>query len=150
MAETMKLNIDLGLRSYEVCDADGNTVGVIRFNPSDAGLVSRWGDVEKQLREIIKDQDGYDTIEKIGELDEKIRGLIDFAFGTKVSEVFFKNVSSLAMCEDGELVLEKMLAAIEPIIVDAQDAAQKKSEARIEKHAGKYDGTNKGLAPSQK
>ena len=150
MAETMKLNIDLGLRSYEVCDADGIAIGVIRFNPSDAGLASRWDNVEKQLREIIKGQDDYDTVEKIGELDEKIKGMIDFAFGTKVSEVFFKNVSSLAMCEDGELVIEKMLTAIEPIIVDAQEAAQKKSEARIKKHASKYDGTNKGLAPSQK
>lgn len=41
------LNINLGLKSYEICDTDGNTVGVIRFNPSDPGMVSRWKEVQE-------------------------------------------------------------------------------------------------------
>ena len=36
------LKIDLGLKSFEVCDTDGNTLGTIRFNPSDPGLLPRW------------------------------------------------------------------------------------------------------------
>ena len=38
------LKIDLGLKSFEVCDTDGNTLGTIRFNPSDPGLLPRWKD----------------------------------------------------------------------------------------------------------
>ena len=34
----MELNIDRGLKSYDVKDADGTLIGTIRFNPSDIGL----------------------------------------------------------------------------------------------------------------
>ena len=50
------LNINLGLKSYEICDTDGNTVGVIRFNPSDPGMVSRG----KEVQEFIN---GFDEKE---------------------------------------------------------------------------------------
>ena len=30
----MELNIDRGLKSYDVKDADGTLIGTIRFNPS--------------------------------------------------------------------------------------------------------------------
>ena len=42
------LKIDLGLKSFEVCDTDGNTLGTIRFNPSDPGLLPRWKDAQKE------------------------------------------------------------------------------------------------------
>lgn len=45
------LKIDLGLKSFEVCDTDGNTLGTIRFNPSDPGLLPRWKDAEKRVRD---------------------------------------------------------------------------------------------------
>ena len=37
----MELNIDRGLKSYDVKDADGTLIGTIRFNPSDIGLAGR-------------------------------------------------------------------------------------------------------------
>lgn len=36
----MELNIDRGLKSYDVKDADGTLIGTIRFNPSDIGLAA--------------------------------------------------------------------------------------------------------------
>ena len=40
----MELNIDRGLKSYDVKDADGTLIGTIRFNPSDIGLAGRMED----------------------------------------------------------------------------------------------------------
>lgn len=145
------LKIDLGLKSFEVCDTDGNTLGTIRFNPSDPGLLPRWKDAEKRVRELASTPEGeYDTAAGLAMLDREVKAQIDHAFGTPVSEVFFQQVSSLAICEDGSMVLDHVLQAVEPIILEAQKTAQANSEARIKAHTGKYEGKAIGLAPEQR
>ena len=145
------LKIDLGLKSFEVCDTDGNTLGTIRFNPSDPGLLPRWKDAEKRVRELASTPEGeYDTADGLARLDREVKAQIDHAFGTPVSEVFFQQVSSLAICEDGSMVLDHVLQAVEPIILEAQKTAQANSEARIKAHTGKYEGKAIGLAPEQR
>ena len=137
------LKIDLGLKSFEVCDTDGNTLGTIRFNPSDPGLLPRWKDAEKRVRELASTPEGeYDTADGLAMLDREVKAQIDHAFGTPVSEVFFQQVSSLAICEDGSMVLDHVL--------EAQKTAQANSEARIKAHTGKYEGKAIGLAPEQR
>ena len=145
------LKIDLGLKSFEVCDTDGNTLGTIRFNPPDPGLLPRWKDAEKRVRELASTPEGeYDTADGLAMLDREVKAQIDHAFGTPVSEVFFQQVSSLAICEDGSMVLDHVLQAVEPIILEAQKTAQANSEARIKAHTGKYEGKAIGLAPEQR
>ena len=145
------LKIDLGLKSFEVCDTDGNTLGTIRFNPSDPGLLPRWKDAERRVRELASTPDGkYDTPDGLAMLDHEVKAQIDHAFGTPVSEVFFQQVSSLAICEDGSMVLDHVLQAVEPIILEAQKTAQANSEARIKAHTEKYEGKAIGLAPGQR
>ena len=145
------LKIDLGLKSFEVCDTDGNTLSTIRFNPSDPGLLPRWKDAEKRVRELASTPEGeYDTADGLAMLDREVKAQIDHAFGTPVSEVFFQQVSSLAICEDGSMVLDHVLQAVEPIILEAQKTAQANSEARIKAHTGKYEGKAIGLAPEQR
>ena len=142
------LNINLGLKSYEICDTDGNTVGVIRFNPSDPGMVSRW----KEVQEFINgfDEKEYNAPEKIGEADRAIKEKFNYAFGADVSSVLFQNVSSLALCEDGRMVLENVLEAVQPIIEEAMKVAHKNSEARVRARTAEYEGSKKGLAPGQR
>lgn len=145
------LKIDLGLKSFEVCDTDGNTLGTIRFNPSDPGLLPRWKDAEKRVRELASTPEGeYNTADGLAMLDREVKAQIDHAFGTPVSEVFFQQVSSLAICEDGSMVLDHVLQAVEPIILEAQKTAQANSEARIKAHTGKYEGKAISLAPEQR
>lgn len=65
------LKIDLGLKSFEVCDTDGNTLGTIRFNPSDPGLLPRWKDAEKRVRELASTPEGeYDTADGLARAAE--------------------------------------------------------------------------------
>ena len=71
------LKIDLGLKSFEVCDTDGNTLGTIRFNPSDPGLLPRWKDAEKRVRELASTPEGeYDTADGLAMLDREVKAQI--------------------------------------------------------------------------
>ena len=38
----MELNIDRGLKSYDVKDADGTLIGTIRFNPLTSAWPAAW------------------------------------------------------------------------------------------------------------
>ena len=64
--------------------------------------------------------------------------------------MFFKGVSALALLSDGSMVFEKALRAAVPIIEDAVGSAVRASQKRVQKHAGAYTNTAKGLAPGQK
>ena len=56
----MELNIDRGLKSYDVKDADGTLIGTIRFNPSDIGLAGRMEEapldtIKQAVAEVMED-----------------------------------------------------------------------------------------------
>lgn len=106
----MELNIDRGLKSYDVKDADGTLIGTIRFNPSDIGLAGRMEEARARIAEITAAP--VTGPEDLVEWDRQVRHWFDYIFGTPVSDVFFAGVSSLAFCEDGSLVAEAVLDAI--------------------------------------
>lgn len=142
----MELKIDRGIKSYDIVDADGNPAGTIRFNPADPGLAGRWEAVLKEL-EPLKETDV--TITQTLELDKRVKEKIDYALGGKVSEVLFGGLSCFALCEDGKLVFEHILDALEPVINEAQTTAAKAAEERIKQHTEAYDNSTAGLAPGQ-
>lgn len=145
----MELKINQGLRRYEVKDQDGNPIGYVRFNPSDLGLAARVEQAKKSLAEMVDNIPEDADVDTLAEIDRNVKAQFDYIFGSAVSEVFFSGVSSLAVCEDGSLVLENVMQAIAPIIADAQKAALDASSRRVAKHTAAYQGTNKGLAPGQ-
>ena len=89
-------------------------------------------------------------VDQIIEADKLIREQINYIFGSDASSVFFKGVSALALLPDGTMVFEKALQAAVPIIEDAVGSAVRASQKRVQKHAGAYTNTAKGLAPGQK
>ena len=82
-------------------------------------------------------------------VDKAIKEQLDYAFGAEVSPVFFGGMSSLALCEDGELVLEKVMEAVVPIFEDATGKAVAASNARKAQRLEKYRDKRVGLAPGQ-
>ena len=124
--------------------------GALRKEP----LTERYpkGGRNKRWQEFINgfDEKEYNAPEKIGEADRAIKEKFNYAFGTDVSSVLFQNVSSLALCEDGRMVLENVLEAVQPIIEEAMKVAQKNSEARVRARTAEYEGSKKGLAPGQR
>ena len=140
----MELNIDRGLKSYDVKDADGTLIGTIRFNPSDTG---RMEEARAKIAEITAAP--VTGPEDLVAWDRQVRHWFDYIFGTPVSDVFFAGVSSLAFCADGSLVAEAVLDAVTPMLTQAVEAAAKASAARIARHADAYQGSTAGLAPEQ-
>ncbi len=143
----MSLKIDLGLRTYEICDADENVIGSIRFNPADVGFVSRWQ--EFQTRAEALGNHPPKTPADLEKEDVEMKALLDKAFAAPVSDVLFQGLSCFALCSDGRFVLENVLKAIVPEVRDAIAAAQKEAEKRIGKHTAAYEGSTAGLAPGQ-
>ena len=64
MAE--QITLDLGFKTFEVKDPDGNVAGVVRFNPADPGFVGRWQQVMQKVesyRQKIQEMADSDTPE---------------------------------------------------------------------------------------
>lgn len=143
----MALKIDLGLRAYEICDADENVIGVIRFNPADMGFVSRWQEFQSCAETLGKTPPT--TPQELANKDAEMKALLDKTFAAPVSDVLFQGLSCFALCVDGRFVLENVLEALVPEIRDSISAAHKESEKRIAKHTAPYEDSTAGLAPGQ-
>lgn len=146
----MELKIDRGLKSYEVKDLDDTLLGTIYVNPADFGIAARLEDARRAIQQLADGLASDADVDKIIEADKLIREQVNYIFGSDASSVFFKGVSALALLPDGSMVFEKVLQATVPIIEDAVGKAIKASQMRVQKHAGAYTNTAKGLAPGQK
>lgn len=146
----MELKIDRGLKSYEVKDIDGTLLGTLYVNPADIGIAARLEDARRAIQQLADGLAADAGVDQIIEADKLIREQINYIFGSDASSVFFKGVSALALLPDGTMVFEKVLQAAVPIIEDAVGKAIKASQMRVQKHAGAYTNTAKGLAPGQK
>ena len=148
----MELKIDRGLKSYEVKDLDDTLLGTIYVNPADFGIAARLEEAHRAIQRLADGlaSDADADVDKIIEADKLIKEQVNYIFGSDASSVFFKGVSALALLPDGSMVFEKVLQAAVPIIEDAVGKAIKASQMRVQKHAGAYTNTAKGLAPGQK
>lgn len=153
----MQLQIDTGLKTYDILDADGNVTGTVRFNPADPGFAGRWQQAEKRIQEYhqkisenlsagIPDMDQWETLM---EANDAIKKAFDYAFAAPVSQVFFGGNSVFALTTSGHLVLENVLEGIYPVIEEALKQAADKARHRMETHTAPYQGTTRGLAPGQ-
>ena len=146
----MELKIDRGLKSYEVKDIDGTLLGTLYVNPADIGIAARLEEARRAIQQLADGLAADAGVDQIIEADKLIRERINYIFGSDASSVFFKGVSALALLPDGTMVFEKALQVAVPIIEDAVGKAVKASQKRVQKHAGAYANTAKGLAPGQK
>lgn len=143
----MALKIDLGLRTFDICDGDGNVTGQIRFNPADMGFVSRWQAFQNCAQQLAATPPA--TPEELAEKDREMKDLLDKTFAATVSQVLFQGLSCFALCADGRFVLENVLEAVVPEIKNAIQEAQAASEKRISQRTAAYEGSATGLAPGQ-
>jgi len=143
----MALKIDLGLRTYDIEDADGNFVGAIRFNPADIGFVSRWQAFQNRAA-VLADEPPR-TPQAMAAADEELKQLMDKVFAAPCADVLLQGQSCFAMCMDGRFILTNVLEALVPVMKNAIEQAQKASAERMAKHTAAYEGSTDGLAPGQ-
>ena len=145
----MELVIDRGVKSYDVKDADGTLLGVIKINPADIGISGRFVSARNAIAELAEQAKQDMTPEKILAMDTTIKAELNKVFGSDVSSVFFGGLSALALADDGAFVFEKVLEAVAPLVEEAHKAGIAAAEARLKKHTAVYADFSKGLAPGQ-
>lgn len=141
MATTHELTIDDGKETYIIKNMDGEQIGSFRLNPSDLNFRNRYEDVVNELAHltdlIAGEEDGAKIIDK---LESKIMEKIDFLFGSNVSKDFFAIASPFSPMADGEFFFEKVIECIGSVIESNSKLRMDKVNAKINKHAGKYNG----------
>lgn len=97
-----KIKFEDGRRAYKVGG------GVLCFNPSDPALYSRFLEAAEALQTV--------SPKDITEADAAVRAQLQRVFPDGDLEKIFPG-SLLAMCENGKLLVENFLEALEPILV---------------------------------
>lgn len=135
---------DDGLKSFMV---QNDPSRVIKFSPTDYGLIERIDTAGKKMQEAVK-QLGEDielktngepmndmgtVAEVIREVNKIIFEQVDYIFNAKVSEIVFGNQSPMSTVK-GNFLFENFMNAVTPYLVSELEVEQKASNARIKKY----------------
>ena len=135
-----KIQFDVGQRSYRI-----NGGGILRFNPGDPNLYSRFLEAVEKLQEAEKEltrqaetAQAQDIVKLMTQADEKMKNILGWVFGE--SNDFHKllgGVNLLAVADNGERVVTNLFAALEPVLVEGAKrcAGQQAEKARLERSA---------------
>lgn len=121
-------------------ERDGENVGSIWFDPTDFGLLSRLEEVQRRIEAQnidIQTGDASAMIEATRQLDQTLRGEIDYVFGEGTSEVVFGNTFTLGT-HSGVSMLEQFLDGAARYIEAEMQKENKAAEKRQAKYSGKY------------
>ena len=128
------------MRSYRI-----NGGGILRFNPGDPNLYSRFleavgklQEAEKELTRQAETAQAEDIVKLMQQADEKMKNILGWVFGE--SNDFHKllgGVNLLAVADNGERVVTNLFAALEPVLVEGAKrcAGQQAEKARLERSA---------------
>lgn len=114
-----QLTIDTGLREYAVNGGPEHGGGVLRFNPSDPNVYSRFCTLQNQLQELeqqvqAQSPTGTDAIQLLAQADQRAKGL-------------------LAVAGNGERVITNLFAALQPILeAGARQCADAKATLAVQ------------------
>ena len=119
-----KIKLDTGLMAYEI------GCGVLRFNPHDPNVYMRFQDAMAKLsalEEAALADETSSVLEKLQDMDKKVKALLGEIFGPGNDfDAICGGVSLFAADEKGVRLLEKLLAALEPVLLEgARKCAEK-------------------------
>ena len=133
--EALKLNT--GIREFKINDR-----GVLRFNPSDPSVYSRFMDVKekiqaleekmvedtKKLNSESSDNHGALVLKILTDTDQEIKRILSDVFGRENDfDQMLDGVNLLAVGTNGERVVTNLLNAITPILQEGIEAFIKQS-----------------------
>lgn len=120
------LKLDMGIREYKLPGG-----GVLRFNPSDPNVYSRFYQAEEKLSKIQMGLEETATgIEHLAAVDKELKSLFNWLLGGDNDvDKALGGVSLLAVCKDGKTVAAKLLSALETIL---EEGARKLVDSKAE------------------
>lgn len=148
------IKFDSGVQEFQI-----NGGGVLRFNPSDLNVYSRFMDaiedirkVEQVMQEKIRGMSAAGTgagfLQIANEADKEVKKILQNVFGKQNDfDEIFCGANVLTVTGNGEMVLTNFLNALKPIIEDgarsfakAQAEAVKKNQNRFQRRAAERNG----------
>ena len=118
-----ELNIDTGVREYRI-----NGGGVLRFNPSDPNVYSRFLQAADRIAAIEQEMaeegraaaaTGQKALELLEKADRKTKEVLTWVFGEENDfDRLLGGVNLMAVAGNGERVVTNLLDALRPIIMD--------------------------------
>jgi len=116
-----KIQFDVGQRSYRI-----NGGGILRFNPCDPNVYSRFLEaveklqaVEKELTRQTEETQGEDIIKVLSAADEKMKNILNWVFGGDNDfHKLLSGVNLLAVAENGQRVVTNLFDALEPVLIE--------------------------------
>jgi hypothetical protein len=146
MGNTQNLNFDDGFMSFTL-NNDPNKV--IRFNPTDFGIVNRIRDAYNAIDQAAEaagdiriDSKGSaidaisDTADKLDMFKTAISKAIDDIFNSNISETAFGNQSPLSLVGDGKFLWESFLECICKVVELKTGEKVEASRKKIQKYKG--------------
>lgn len=144
-----KIVFDDGCKEFAI---NGDEKRILRFNPSDIGLIERFHDsyeeMKKELDKIEKDGGltaAGDSVEQFGAFAESIKQInsvmrkqVDDIFYPGAAEIVFGRMNPLAISK-GKTIYENFFEALEKVIKPYADAEAKKANNRVMKYKKSYD-----------
>ena len=116
-----KIQFDSGIRSYRI-----NGAGILRFNPGDPNLYSRFLEAVEKLKEVEAEltrqaeaAEGVQIVKLMKQADEKMKEILGWVFGPDNNfHALLGGVNLLAIADNGERVVTNLFAALEPVLVE--------------------------------
>ena len=138
-----KLVFDSGVKEYKL-----GTGGVLRFNPSDPNVYSRFMDAMDKIRAVEaglvakakeleqaekQEESGAAVLRIMRDADRDTKKILSEVFGADNDfDKILGGVNVLAVAGNGERVITNLLAALQPIMVQgAEDCAKQRSDAAV-------------------
>ena len=129
--------VDLGVETFPLGS------GVLRFNPTDPNLYTRFMDMEPQLQQLRQQllqetqqaQDAASVLKSLEQTDRQFKQLLTQVFGQQNDfSKLLEGVNLLAVTQNGVTVAENLLSALEPVLTQgAQRFVQAQTRAAVEK-----------------
>lgn len=131
-----KIQFDSGMRSYRINDA-----GVLRFNPADPNVYTRFLEAVEKLREVEKKLTREETgsaeklLQCMSRADREMKEILSWVFGSHNDfAALLEGVNLLAVAGNGERVVTNLFAALEPVLTEgAKRCAAEQTQAAVEK-----------------
>lgn len=138
------LNFDDGFKEFTI---NKDPDRVIRFNPSDFGIIERIKTAYDEIDKVTKIEEDIDLkadgtpVDELGRaaeivtrINNKVKEMIDYIFNSPVSDKVFGKQSPLSIVK-GKPLWQGFLACLEPVIKTEVEKAQEESQKRISKYA---------------
>ena len=139
-----RISVKSTKKQYLVVDQYDNELGVVEIDLTDTNIAKRADTAKENIlayideAATIADEEDKDTaIDKISEIDEKIKQEINILFNYDVSSVVFGATHCLST-SNGVTFVENFLEAVTPIIEEEFDKEAKAASARISKYTERY------------